>query len=430
MQIGAAESSEPMRTYEIGERDMKIRLHPDYASWLQANVRNLHARNELALAFGAWMKHGTFSINTGRVDFIHGGQATKTLRRAIESSPHIQKVNEAKRGVRSAEYEIKNLDGLSQVKKQPTEIYPSYLPPHSWQPPSWCLAPASIARAVVSREWLRDRAVGWSSWCQSKNQMPTTDYLGCHPMSQHIFDALEQIRFPTTTSWLSSVAPRTGDRWLRQAVWLYHRASAFGEILRRVKYHHGRIYHWLTTCPRALRKLLTIGGERLAEADLGASYFSILAGQMPAGRERNRLIDLLRSGEWYGWLAKFGVVDVGDDPDQIKAEAQKQLLFARDWRVEARPLWSAMVATFPTFGQVIEQARNLNGGPSGFAHHLSRLEGQVMRPALERLHCSDVLAAPLHDGLLVGESAVEFAVQAIRESATRQLGYVPLVRAK
>jgi len=247
--------------------------------------------------------------------------------------------------------------------------------------------------------------------------------------SRHIADALVAIEFPADTSWLSEVASSAADLWYRRAIVEYHKTSVSGEILRRVKYLAGRIYHWLTTCPRVLRRLLTIGGERLAEADLGSSYFTLLAGHMPAGRERDRLISLLQAGGWYSWLQSFNVVD-GGDLATVKIEAQRQLLFGRDWRVESRPLWGCMISEFPTLGQVIERNRKTHKGPSGFAHWLSREEGRVMRPALASLHDCGVLALPLHDGNLVGEQSVEQAADAIRESARKVLAFEPLVKIK
>ncbi|WP_231603135.1 hypothetical protein [Neorhodopirellula pilleata] len=73
------------------------------------------------------------------------------------------------------------------------------------------------------------------------------------------------------------------------------------------------------------------------------------------------MIEILKSGRWYEWLAGFGVVDGSEDPDSIKIEAQKQMLFARDWRVESRPLWSAVTGELPGFGKLIEFTRSRQG---------------------------------------------------------------------
>lgn len=414
-----------MQLYNIGEQDMNVRSHPDFAEWLRIHVKNKHVRNELILASRDWVTDGEFSINTGRINHCFGGHACKTLRKAIEESPYIRLTKKAIHGQSSAKHEIVNLNGITTTKKQLTEIYPAsfHLPPTFFLPRPSC-------SLVVDRDWLLLRSRLWLRWCSSRGLDPSVDHFGLTDLSKNIFQALEAIEFPISTAWLDLVAPVTGDLWLRRALWFYHWNGTYGSVLRRVKYVHGRTYHCLTTCPRVLRRLLTIDGERLAEADLGASYFSLLAGQMPAGGERDRLIKLLVSGRWYTWLESHGCVDVSVDPDAIKKEAQRQLLFGHDWRTASRPLWPAMTSEFPTLGTIIETTRKTHGGPSGLARHLSKLEGQVMRPAINQIHSMGVLALPLHDGILVGESSVDVAAEQIRQSCMNVLGYVPLVRAK
>jgi hypothetical protein len=214
----------------------------------------------------------------------------------------------------------------------------------------------------------------------------------------------------------------------RESVAMYHRRSLMGDVMRQVRSLSGRYYHWLSRCPRLLRRMLTIDGERLAEADVAASYFTFLAGQLPDGAERRRVVSLIRSGDWYEWLADS--VGFGGDGDEIKVEAQRQLLFGIDWRVASRPLWRPFAAAFPALAALINRIRRDVGGASGLAHYLSRLEGAVMGRATRELAASGVRCLPLHDGILCGESSVDHAAAVIRQIFTEVLGFEPLVRKK
>ena len=75
----------------------------------------------------------------------------------------------------------------------------------------------------------------------------------------------------------------------------------------------------------------------MGEADIAASFFTCLAGQLKPGSEKRRLVELITSGKWYDWLLEGSPVNY-PGRDQLKVEAQRQLLFGRDWRVAHKDL--------------------------------------------------------------------------------------------
>ncbi|GAB5513725.1 MAG: hypothetical protein Rhob2KO_14500 [Rhodopirellula baltica] len=221
------------------------------------------------------------------------------------------------------------------------------------------------------------------------------------------------------------------------------RQSNSGNLIRKIRRYDGRIDHWWTRCPRVIRRASGIDGERQAEADLAASYFTLLAGQLRNQAEKTRLIGLLPT--FYAWLeSSSDRVFVSDDEqgryerlpdderrDTIKREAQRQLLFWLDGRLESRPLWSVLAGEFPSLAKLILQKRRQFGGASGLARWIMRLEGKTMEPAMNALLDDGVdMLLPLRDGIIVRESDVDLAAKRIRESGEKTLGFAPLVRSK
>ena len=186
-----------------------------------------------------------------------------------------------------------------------------------------------------------------------------------------------------------------------------------------------------------------IDAQRQAEADLAASYFTLLAGQLRNKAEKSRLIALLPT--LYKWLEsasdrvltsddeqeRYERMPDDDRRDVLKREAQRQLLFWLDGRLESRPLWSVLDREFPKLAMLILQKRRQFGGASGLARWLMRLEGKTMEPAMNALLDDGVdILLPLRDGIIVRESDVELAATRVRESGIKTLGFEPLVRVK
>ncbi|WP_145176279.1 hypothetical protein [Rubripirellula lacrimiformis] len=415
-----------LRTYEIGQHDWRVPIHTDFADWLGDNVRNIHAKNELAIGFRTWLKSGEFSINQKRLTATSSSNSRAATASAIRSCPMIKQVAPAERQRSAAVHKFVGLRGV-EIGAPDSATLPCL--------PALYLPPSLRTIHLIDGGWLHNRAVHWADWCEANQYDLPTDYLGRTSMGRSVFESLSKIEFPRSSGWLTTLSgDRSHESRLspREHGYMYQRRCVVSGVIRKVRVLAGRCYHSLTQCPRELRRLLRIGGERLAEADVAASYFTFLAGQLPESAEKRRLVSLLQSGQWYEWLADATQMpmDTSADRDSVKVEAQRQLLFGIDWRVCARPMWKSFSKTFPKLAALINRLRKSEKGPSGLSHFLSRLEGQTMNRAYGSLVGRGVACLPLHDGILVGESSVEMAAGLIREVGAELLGFESLVRAK
>jgi len=151
---------------------------------------------------------------------------------------------------------------------------------------------------------------------------------------------------------------------------------------------------------------------------------------MPDGDEKRRLLDCYRAGEWYEHLADAAGVDY-ESRSELKRQAQMQLLFFDSrWPATHRPLWRQGLANFPGFRSLILRLRKQHGGPSGFSDWLTAKEQAVMSRVHDRIARAGGRYLPLHDAVLVPQSAASRVQGDLIEAGAQALGFEPLATVK
>ncbi|WP_141245911.1 hypothetical protein [Mesorhizobium sp. WSM3862] len=175
---------------------------------------------------------------------------------------------------------------------------------------------------------------------------------------------------------------------------------------------HGRLFggFW-QSLPRARRTGLTIGAERLVELDYRAMYvhlaYAHIGATLPAGDP-------------------YAVAGLEEHRDAVKKAAAS--LFFRDGTLRrlsgelrellpagwtAKMLSAAVEAKHPAIAHLL----GTNIGPS-----LANTESNILVAVLLRLIGQGVVALPIHDCVLVAESAKAAAMAAMREESKRLVG--------
>ena len=420
--------------------DREQRIPTQIAEWMDNNqCKNQQVKSEVALCCKAYLRTGRFSINKDRFQYTCGGQASKKLRLFLESCPFVRTVRSATKRSQTAVHAFAGIDGFrpdaqsgeTLLQNQSLDIYPSPRFPLS------CLSSSTN----VSSKFLHKRAVKWDQWCDLKPDERTNkvDYFGRREMSRHLYDVIRRTELPTDWSFLGDLPgePDVGHQISeREWCWQYLKYRTANAIVNKVLYVDGRIYHPLITCPRPIRRLLKIDDDLVGEADLSCSFYTLLAGCLGTGRDRNKAIDWVTSGEFYQRLQESAQSLPGIDltiiesEQELKKQTQVQCLFHADHHpLPLRPLYLALMQEIPEMARLIQRLRR-NGGASGLCRTLTRLEGQVLSPAHTGLMERELPFLPLHDGIIVRESDVELAATRVRESGIKTLGFEPLVRVK
>ena len=187
---------------------------------------------------------------------------------------------------------------------------------------------------------------------------------------------------------------------------------------------------------------LTIDGESVAEVDLSASWLTCLYGYLNAPFDCRRdpytlsapgapdrdivktwVITSLGKGEALtcgGWPAKAvkEALKDGIDLSGQKLTEVSAAVLRRHPVVADLPGRFASLA--PQFG--VERPQDV------FAHFLMGLEARAMTAAMMNLMARGVLALPVHDSLIVTQSAVVLAKTALTAAFQSQLGVVPRLK--
>lgn len=407
--------------------------------WMESNrCRNRQVKSEIALCCKSYLKTGVFRVNKDRYQYTCGGQASQKLRLFLKDCPFVRTVVPATKRSQTAIHAFDGIDGFSPdeqsgeslLKNQSLDIYP---PPSS-------LPSCPLSSLCIEASFLHKRAVKWNEWCdlKPKERKNRADYFGRRRMSRLIQDVISKIEFPSDLSFLGDLSdvPEKGHEiseraWCRK--YLQYRSE--NPVINKVLYIDGRIYHPLITCPRPIRERWTIDGETVGEADLSASFFTLLASLLPEGGERRKAIDWVTSGDWYHRLQAtashntHGHAFYGDEKE-LKRQTQIQCLFFADHHPEnQRPLFEALREEFPSMASQIMRLRR-NRGASGLCRSLTRMEGGVMGIAHGRLMDEVIPFLPNHDGIVLRQSDSEVAAAFLRDAGRQQLGFTPLVKAK
>lgn len=391
--------------------------------------------SEVAEGYYRWRKHGYFGYSTKLMEWNHSSQERRNFSRFIKSSRYIKQTRTHLAGDHCREFEFDD-----------HQLGARFTPSVDGRAPTYSRAREGGTTSCVhtSKTWLCCRERRWAAYCLDKGYQIPVDHFGWTRIAKRVFDTLEALTLPDD-SILDTIPdePRDGKATTEREV-----AAAFleransGELMRNLKYRKGRFYHAISNCPKMIRRTCTIDGEAIAEADLCACFWTLLASMLKPSAERDKLIGNL--GGFYEWVNestdrvfldedKQHALDQMDWPQRRRVlgqEVQRQLLFWQASDRRQRPLWTMLARELPETAKLIMRLRRRHGGEKGFANYLMTMEGKVMTPALIQLVEDGKLFLPLHDGIVTRESDAELARQRIRESGEKVLGFKPLVRIK
>lgn len=420
----AAEATKAITLCSIEDaRDWDILVHKDLFSWLQENVRNKRVRYEFCILYQTFLKRGEFSINKNRFCFCAGGQASAELKDVLVECPFIDRIENHRKGQRSAVYTF-NLQGVTQLLD-------------NGFPASSCrlrVGTGLSSVVIIPGDWILTRSTRWAKWCETHGHELRLDLFGHTRLGRATFNTLSRMTVAVSDQFLGGLSSikRNADRCSPRdwADWFHKRLlGKNGGFLRAFMSKEGRSYHPITQASAAIRSQLLLDGEPLAEADLGSSYWYLLATQLPRSTERDRLAKMIHDGSFYEQVAEFAGVSI-NDRSHLKEETQRQCLFGRDWRLDQRPLArDGLRYLLPGVMCLINRVRQ-KLGISGFAKYLMRLEGRLMDTVHHRLIDEGIAALRLHDGILVARSNVSQTANTIRTTGIELFGIAPLVREK
>ena len=212
-----------------------------------------------------------------------------------------------------------------------------------------------------------------------------------------------------------------------------------------VGFNRCRCYHRLTGLQKEFRDYLRVGGKALCEVDMHATFVCALIKEFATGDERERLVGMVVSGDFYGEFAEL----VGWNGLEVKRDFQRHVTFTNG--CHKSKLWIAFKKHFPQTarrlgkfrdrGRVIKSIRVKNKttgrhyrkdttlGQSELSDRLTRVEESIfLERALLRLGNKGVNAIPIHDCLMVTPDHVEETKRAIEDAAQEVLGFTPKVK--
>jgi hypothetical protein len=226
--------------------------------------------------------------------------------------------------------------------------------------------------------------------------------------------------------------------WLLSLRGLWH-----GLHWLRADENTGRIFHNITQCPRELRPLLLIDGERAAEVDIAnAQPFLALSLYPKDHPERHAYASFVTSGDFYAALFQAMPRKArrpwGSDPkawtadtsrrDRFKVHALRHILY--DVTPSKPPaIFETFAELFPWLAGELAMKRATKAGASALARELQRAEADLVLgrviPGI-RATLSGCNAITIHDGILCGYRYAE-AVRWIVEEEAKAVFGVPCV---
>lgn len=268
----------------------------------------------------------------------------------------------------------------------------------------------------------------------------------CQEAAELVKQHLELLGVPEVTEEEAATICKTDEA----AADLVERCEKLNEngCSQAVKVDRGdRIYHDLTTLKKEIRARCTLDGEPIAEVDMHASFVAVLTSLYARGEERERLIAMLQTGDFYGSFAKLA----GLDGSRVKQRFLRDVVFT--FARGGNAMWQAFRKHFPKtarrlswdrdWGAVVktERKQDCNGrwftcrtreGQQYLSRRLSMTESRVFwRGALLRLWREhQAPAIPIHDCLLVRERDAGKALAVVLACAEQVLGFRPVVKVK
>jgi hypothetical protein len=207
-----------------------------------------------------------------------------------------------------------------------------------------------------------------------------------------------------------------------------------------------RLYHRMTNLKKEIRRMVRMNGSPTVEVDMHATFPCIIASRFAPPGERERLVTMCQSGDFYGEMARLLGMQRGD----LKKGFQKEVVFA--FRPHWSHAWRAFEREFPGTAQKLSDIRDRSNtvvseryaydvnrqrylkktrsGQRRLSRILERVESRIfIQRALVRLHrIHGISAVPIHDSLMVEEQFAEVAQQFIEQAAKDVLGFTPVVK--
>lgn len=410
----SASSRSKIRTHRLdGSRPWRMRVYRDIEHWVEGDPElssrqkprwekaRANAKFEIRRAMVHFSREGQFSISMKRIELMYGRLTQKLIQRFLKKCPLVVMICKHIPGRNSRVYKFdfsrRTVNGDMVLVEYPGKF-------------------------------VLDNAHRWLVIADRENWKLSIDWFDHYEM----FDSLESISLEH-----SIAAPRSlyGDKLSAFDRSLRNLRSASMKCMIRIK--NGRTYHWLSSIPKAIRKEMSIDGERFAEVDLSSSYWCCLMSQIwEHERGRCRLIRLIQSGRFYRYVARVAGVQYGSD---LKRQFQIQCLFWKPHMPESvRPLWQALDRICPGLCRLIQgvrrRAATVAGNPdyaaTGLSHYITEIECNVMLPSFQRiaLECGNCIS--LHDAALVPASKANQAKAILEQIGTRIFGFQPRITAK
>jgi hypothetical protein len=298
--------------------------------------------------------------------------------------------------------------------------------------PHWWFAGWTVS-VVIPVTWID---YFWSRFSDAEDQLwpEQTQYKklirdGLRHLIVDSVDDSECLRIATRKRYSLKVAPDEASVMYREC-WERFRNAPERSIIRS----NGRCYYPLLNQPRELRQSslrIRYRGveERTAEIDLHASYWVMIASQLPPSPSRDRLIADLAAGEFYSRL-KSAVGKTLQIPagTTFKQEVSRLCLFGAGM-FNASPLFQALGDIYGSAADWIDDRRRRAHGDSLLSHELNGLEGAFMiDTVLPKLHAAGIPALPIHDAMIVPNSAAIRVKSICEELAREHFGFVPLFK--
>ena len=216
----------------------------------------------------------------------------------------------------------------------------------------------------------------------------------------------------------------------------------------------GRTYHGMTGLKKELRSQCFLGSRaesnRVVAVDAHAAHVAILASEFAPPDERDRLVDMLRTGNFYREFAvaagRASPVFAGLKALDVKTNFLANVLykFASNSRI-----WKAFAYLFPVTARRLSKFRDSNDwiikrprkefqdrygrkqayraktriGQFRLSRLFCRIEGEIFRGAQKLLSMRGILTAPLHDSLLIAQEHVEEAKSVVEQQIQQVLGF-------
>ena len=231
-------------------------------------------------------------------------------------------------------------------------------------------------------------------------------------------------------------AKKTRHLSLDEIVWLYFEDwnDLQDDPLWYLKRIDGRCYYPLVNQPRGLRRTnlrLFHNGEwqQCAEVDMSSAYYVFLASWLDPSECRDQLIDDLVGGNFYERLnEESGGEFSANDRDLLKVATQIECVFGKlggrsGFGKGKRFL--AMSRLYPDLSRFIMHKRR-NHDVKWLSRKLTNAEGSLFIDCLlQHIVNSGIPCLPIHDGLVVPESAAEQVRIWCCELAKKRLGFEP-----